>query len=478
MLIGGKWIQADAARGRFDVRFPYDGRIVGTLPLASRDDVEEAVSSAGRAFVTMRAMPAHRRADILRKTAEWIERDGDAFSRTITLESGKPIRDARAEVSRAIQTFRFSAGEAERIHGETLPMDAHPSGENRFGFWLRVPIGIVGAITPFNFPLNLVAHKVAPAIAAGCSVVLKPASQTPLTAVALGRILLEAGLPEGALNIVFGPGETVGDWMVSHPRFAKISFTGSPSVGRQIVARAGLKKVTMELGSNSAVIIDEDADVEMALPRCVLGGFAQAGQSCISVQRVFVHRARYADFQEALVRSVMNLRVGDPLLDGTDVGSMISKKEAVRAKSWIDEAVGQGARVLTGGNRTGAVLEPTVLADALNDMKVMASEVFAPVVALSPFDRFDEAIDRVNHSIYGLQAGVFTRDLAKAMRAVEKLDVGGVMINDVPTVRVDHQPYGGVKGSGMGREGPRFAVEEMTSIKMVVFNLPSPPPMS
>ncbi|MBI2061362.1 MAG: aldehyde dehydrogenase family protein [Nitrospirae bacterium] len=471
MLIGGKWREDSRGGRRIQVRNPFDGSVVGSVPEAGQDEVEEAVRAAEAGFRILSRMPAHRRSEILEKASGLIEERADDLARTITLESGKPVKDARGEVGRAVQTFRFSAQEALRIHGETLPMDAHKAGEGRFGFWLRVPVGIVGAITPFNFPLNLVAHKIAPAIAAGCSVVLKPASQTPITSVKLGEIFLEAGLPPGALNIVFGGGATVGDWIVSHPKIAKISFTGSPAVGRHIVARAGLKKVTMELGSNSAVVIDEDADVEKALPRCVLGGFAQAGQSCISVQRIFVHRKLYQGVQDVMTRSVETLRMGNPLDANTDVGPMISESEAKRAHGWIEEAVAKGARVLTGGRCEGAMLTPTVLADARNEMKVMASEIFAPVVAMAPFDTFDEALRMVNDSIYGLQAGVFTRDLGKAMRAVQELDVGGVIINDIPTVRVDHQPYGGVKESGLGREGPRFAVEEMTTLKMVVFNL-------
>ncbi|MBI2890483.1 MAG: aldehyde dehydrogenase family protein [Nitrospirae bacterium] len=471
MLVAGGWVLPSPSRKSLEVKNPYSGEVVGVLPVATAADVEEAVSAAERALPVLGKLPAHRRSAILEETAKRIEALGEELARTITLESGKPIKDARGEVGRAVQTFRFAAGEALRIHGETVPMDAHKAGEGRFGFWMRVPVGIVGAITPFNFPLNLVAHKVAPAIAAGCPVVLKPASQTPLTAVRLGEILLESGLPEVALNIVFGGGGTVGEWIVGHPKIAKISFTGSPPVGRRILERAGLKRVTMELGSSSAVVLDEDADLEKALPRCVLGGFAQAGQSCVSVQRIFAHERIYARVCESLVRAVERLRVGDPLRDDTDVGPMIAEAEAARAQAWIEEAVGQGAEKRLGGTREGAVLAPTVLVGANNGMKVMKHEIFAPVVAIAPFKTFDEALGLVNDSIYGLQAGVFTRDVGKAFRAIRELNVGGIMINDVPTYRVDHQPYGGVKESGLGREGPRFAVEEMTTIKMVVFNL-------
>jgi acyl-CoA reductase-like NAD-dependent aldehyde dehydrogenase len=339
------------------------------------------------------------------------------------------------------------------------------------GFYLRVPVGVVVAISPFNFPLNLVAHKVAPALAVGNTVVLKPATTTPLTSVILGEILVEAGLPAGALNIIFGDGRTVGDQLVTDPRPAKVTFTGSPPVGRHIMSRAGLKKVTLELGNSSPTIIDHDADLTVAVPKCVVGSFYNSGQVCLSVQRIYVQRSIEKEFTERFVSATAALKVGDPLDEECDVGPMIDESEAIRAEAWIQEAVGEGARVLAGGKREGALLHPTVLASVTQAMKVVCSEVFAPVVSIMPFDDFDEALHQANDTAYGLQAGVFCRDVQKAWRAIKRLDFGGVIINDVPTFRADHMPYGGVKESGIGREGVRHAIEEMTHIKMVAFNV-------
>jgi acyl-CoA reductase-like NAD-dependent aldehyde dehydrogenase len=339
------------------------------------------------------------------------------------------------------------------------------------GFYLRVPIGVVVAISPFNFPLNLVAHKVAPALAAGNTVVLKPATATPLTAVILGEILTEAGLPAGALNLVFGDGRTVGDWLVADPRPAKVTFTGSPPVGRHIMSRAGLKKVTLELGNSSPVIIEDDADLALAVPKCVVGSFYNSGQVCLSVQRLYVHRRIEQEFTERFVSAVAGLKVGDPLDEECDVGPMIDEGEAVRAEAWITEAVESGAKVLIGGKREGALLHPTVLTDVAQAMKVVCSEVFAPVVSIIPYDAFTDALRMANETIYGLQAGVFCRDVQKVWQAIKRLDFGGVIINDTPTFRADHMPYGGMKESGIGREGVRHAIEEMTHIKMVAFNV-------
>jgi acyl-CoA reductase-like NAD-dependent aldehyde dehydrogenase len=467
MYIGGRWVDSsDSAKE--PVRNPYNGKVIGTVPVATRADVEAAVAAAVEAGPTMAKMPAFKRAEILRRTAELLKAAEREIATTIAAEAGKGFKFALTEARRAQETFTFAAEEAKRIHGETIPMDAATGGVNRLGFYLRVPIGVVAAISPFNFPLNLVAHKVAPALAAGCTVVLKPASVTPLTAVKLVEILTEAGLPPGALNLITGGGSTVGTWLTQDPRVAKVSFTGSPSVGRTIIKNAGLKKVTMELGNNSATIIDRDANLDKAIPACVVGAFSNSGQVCISVQRIYVHRDIYDSFRDRFVDAVKKLKVGDPLEEDTDVGPLITEKEAIRVEEWVNEAAQQGAKILTGGKREGGVYAPTVLDNVRSDMKVMCDEVFGPLVSLVPFDDFDRALDMADDSQFGLQAGVYTNDLTKAFQAVQRLNVGGVIINDVPAFRADHMPYGGNKESGIGREGPRFAIEDMTTIKMVV----------
>jgi acyl-CoA reductase-like NAD-dependent aldehyde dehydrogenase len=372
------------------------------------------------------------------------------------------------EVARAVETFQFSAEEAKRVHGETVPMDASTAGEGRMGFYLRGPVGVVAAITPFNFPLNLVAHKVGPALAAGNTLVLKPASTTPLTAIRLGEILEEAGVPGGVFNVVVGSGATVGDWITTDPRVAKISFTGSPPVGEAILKKAGLKKVTMELGNNSGTIIEPDADLGAAVPRCVVSAFANSGQVCISLQRLYVHASIAAEFTARFVDATAKLKIGNPLEKDCDVGPMIDEAEARRAEAWIREAVSEGARILIGGKREGRVVLPTILSHVRPEMKVMCHEAFAPLVSLYEYEKFEDAVAMVEDSPYGLQAGVYTNDIRKALYAVERINAGGVMINDTSIFRVDHMPYGGNKMSGLGREGVRFAVEEMTNIKMVM----------
>jgi acyl-CoA reductase-like NAD-dependent aldehyde dehydrogenase len=451
-----------------DVRDKYTGEVIGTVPQACADDVERAVAAARAAFPAWSRTPAHRRSAILSGAADALEARREEVARTIAREAGKAFRYALAEADRGVETLRFSAEEARRIHGETVPMDASAAGEGRVGWWIRVPVGVVAAITPFNFPLNLVVHKVGPALAAGNAVVLKPASSTPLTAVLLCEALRAAGLPEGVLQLVVGPGSTVGDRLVKDRRVAKVSFTGSPSVGESIVRAAGLKKVTMELGNNSGTIVEPDADLEAAVPRCVSSAFANSGQVCISLQRLYVHRSIVDDFTARFLRATAALKVGNPLDPDCDVGPMIDEAEAARAQAWIAEAVAAGASVLAGGRRDGAVLLPTVLADVRADMKVMCQEAFAPLVCIVPYDRFEDALAMLDDGEYGLQAGVYTNDLRKALRAVDALDCGGVMVNDTSIFRVDHMPYGGNRRSGLGREGVRFAVEEMTNIKMVV----------
>jgi len=456
------------ATERLPVIDKYTGERIGEVPIATAEDVDRAVRDATRAFAVWSDTPAHARARVLRRASALLDAKRDAIATTIAREAGKAWKHAIGEVSRSVETFGFAADEAGRIHGETVPMDASASGEGRIGFYLRVPVGVVAAITPFNFPLNLVAHKVAPALAAGNAIVLKPAEETPLTAVALAEVLGEAGLPDGAFRLVHGDGPTTGEALVRHPGPAKISFTGSPPVGRFITSIAGLKRVTLELGNNSGTIVEPDADLATAIPRCVMSAFANAGQVCISLQRLYVHEAIAEAFITEFVRQTDALKVGNPLDRDCDVGPLISDEAADRAERWIHEAVDEGARVLTGGQREGRIIRPTVLVDTRPEMKVMCQEAFAPLVSIVTYCDYDEALRLVGDSPYGLQAGVYTRDLRKAFAAVRRLDVGGVMINDTSIFRVDHMPYGGNRMSGIGREGVRFAIEEMTNIRMVV----------
>jgi acyl-CoA reductase-like NAD-dependent aldehyde dehydrogenase len=464
LFINGYWI---AGGPPLEVKNKYNGQVVGTVVTARQDDVAKAVTAAEKAGPVMAEMPAHRRAEILSRTANLLRERKEEIARTIAAEAGKALKFARIEVDRAMSTFALAAEEAKRIHGETFALDAVPAGEGYFGFWVRRPLGVVAAITPFNFPLNLVAHKVAPAIAAGNSLVLKPANTTPLTAVLLCQVLQEAGIPDGGINLVNGGGSTVGDWLVTDPRVAKITFTGSPAVGRQILARAGIKKVTLELGNTAPVIIAPDADLDFVAPRCAVGAYYNSGQVCISVQRIYGDRKIYEAFTERFVKASEAMVVGDPLDEKVDVGPMIDLREAERIESWVEEARQGGAQVLTGGRREGPIYWPTVLTNVLPEMKVVADEAFAPVAAVIPYDDFDEALRLADKTEYGLQASVFTRDLNRVLKAIQRLNFGGVIINDTPNFRADHMPYGGNRQSGLGREGVRFAVEEMTNIQMV-----------
>jgi len=468
MLINGKWV---SSRNVLEIRNPYNNEVIGAMPVANPDQVNAAIQSAHDSREIMAAMPAHQRAKILEKTAALIEQRKEEFILAIIREAGKARKWTTIEVTRAAENCIFAAEEAKRIHGETVPMDASVGSENRFGVWVREPVGVVAAISPFNFPLNLVIHKVAPAIAAGNAVVLKPASNTPGASQLLGEVLLEAGLPPKALNIIYGPGSTVGEMIVKDERIAKITFTGSPPVGRRIKALSGLKKVTLELGSNSGTVVDESADIDLAVSRCLMGSFSFSGQVCISVQRIYLHENIADEFIAKFVKGTKNLVIGDPLEPDTDVGPMISEDEAKRAEAWIDEAVADGAKVLVGGKRKGSLLEPVVLGDVTPDMQVVCKEIFAPVVSLVKCKDFDQALQMLDDSIYGLQAGIFTQNISHAFQAIKRINVGGVIINDVPTYRADQMPYGGNKESGLGREGARFAIEEMTTLKMICFNL-------
>jgi len=451
-----------------EVRNPYNGEVVGKIEYVTDGELDRAIATAERVFrETMRHMPAHQRAAILRKTADLLEERTEEFARTLVLEAGKPIRDARVEVGRAVQVIRFASDEAKTLGGELVPMDAAVGGENRIGMVLRYPVGVVAAITPFNFPLNLVLHKLAPAFAAGNTVVLKPADKTPLSSIALARLFEEAGLPNGALNVVLGRGSRIGEPLVSDPRIAKVSFTGSVPIGLQIRKWTGLKKLTLELGSNSPNLIFDDADLETAIAGLVRGAFAFSGQACISVQRIYVQSSVYDDFLVQYVKRVIQLQAGDPMLETTDIGPMISEDEAKRAESWVLEAQNEGAVVLTGGRRKGAIMEPTVLANVKSDMKVICQEVFAPIVSVIPFDTEEEAVRMANDSDFGLQAGVFTNNINRALRLADQLVTGGVWINEISTYRQDNHPYGGVKLSGIGKEGVKYAIQDMMESKFI-----------
>jgi acyl-CoA reductase-like NAD-dependent aldehyde dehydrogenase len=455
------------------VRSPYDGHEIARVPKCGAADVDRAVAAAHLALRDD-PLPAWKRAEVLDRAARLLEERVGEFATIIAEEAAKPIKTARVEAARAVSTFTFSALAARDLAGEVVPMDASDAGAGKLGFTLRRPIGVVGAISPFNFPLNLVAHKVAPAIAAGCPVVLKPASQTPISAIALAELLLdECGLPPGHLNVVTGSGSSVGNAIVEHDAISMITFTGSPDVGWGIKASAPRKKVGLELGNNAPVILEPDADVVTAATKISVAGFSHAGQSCISTQRIYVHEDLGDAFVNELVPRVESLVVGDPLDEQTDVSALISEPERDRVTSWIDEAVAAGAKVAAGGQVRDGVLVPTVLTDVAPDMKVCSLEVFGPVVAVQRYRTLDEAIELANDTRYGLQAAIFTADLSKALQAVQALDFGGVLVNEVPTFRTDQMPYGGLRDSGNTREGPRYAVEEMTEARLVVLQLPA-----
>jgi acyl-CoA reductase-like NAD-dependent aldehyde dehydrogenase len=449
----------------------YSGETIGEVPVADAAAVDRAVARARDAFPAWSATPAHKRSAILRRAAEIVDARKNEIAALIAREAGKAWKYAIGEVARSVETFTFSAEEAKRIHGETVPMDASAFGEKRIGFYLRVPLGVVSAITPFNFPINLVAHKVGPALASGNTVVLKPAEETPLTAVRMAECFHDAGLPDGVLELVHGDGPTTGEALVRHPVPAKVSFTGSPPVGEHILSVAGLKRVTLELGNNSGAIVEPDANLDLAVPRTVMSAFANSGQVCLSLQRLYVHESIAAQFLDRFVAATGVLKVGNPLDRDCDVGPMISDEAADRAEQWIREAVTQGATLAVGGRREGRMLWPTVITDARPEMKVMCREAFAPLVCVVTYRDFDEAVRLLGDTPYGLQSGVYTGDLRKAFRAIAALDMGGIMVNDTSIFRVDHMPYGGNRMSGIGREGVRYAVEEMTNIKFVCFNL-------
>lgn len=468
LLIDGQWVGSGSP---LEVKNKYDGKTIGVLPVARKEDLDAAIAAAERAEEVMADLPAYRRAEILAKSAGLMRERADDLAKTIAAEAGKALKFARAEVDRAISTFSIASEEAKRLHGETIPLDAVPAGEGYFGFWTRRPVGVIAAISPFNFPLNLVAHKVAPAIASGNTVVLKPATTTPLAAVKLCQILMDAGLPAGALNLVVGSGGTVGEWLITDPRVDKITFTGSPEIGRHILSVAGIKKVTLELGNTSPVIVAPDADLDFVAKRCAVGAFYNSGQVCISVQRIYSQKQVYEPFAEKFVQATEAMVVGDPLDERVDVGPMIDSKEVDRIEEWVKEAQGAGAKMLTGGKRDGTVYYPTVLTEVDKDMKVVAEEAFAPVASVISSDDFESALKQANETKFGLQVGIFTKDIDHLFKAIKRLNFGGVIVNDTPNFRADHMPYGGNRQSGLGREGVRFAMEDMTNIQMVAIRL-------
>ncbi len=468
MCVGGKWVETDK---KIEVLNPYDNSVVDTVPYARAGDIEAALATAVRGAKIMAKLAAWERYQILRRTAEKLEARAEEFARTITLEEGKSIVEGRVEVDRAVQTLTLSAEEARRIHGETVPLDASPGGAGKMGFTLRVPCGVVLAISPFNFPLNLVVHKVGPAVAAANAVIIKPPSNTPLSALKLTELLLECGLPSEAISCLTGPGGELGDALCRDQRVRKISFTGSVPVGEQICRNAGIKKVTMELGSNAPIIVMPDADLEKVAEAVAATGYSNAGQVCISTQRVIAQQAVYEDLLAATKSKVEALTTGNPLDEKTKVGPMIREQEAVRVEQWVQEAVKQGGRVVTGGIRRGAIYAPTIVADVKPQMRISCEELFGPAVAFTPFQDVQEALALANDSRFGLAAGVFTESLDTAMKFARELETGNIHINWGPQWRADLMPYGGLKDSGFGKEGPRYAVEEMTELKMVVFHL-------
>jgi acyl-CoA reductase-like NAD-dependent aldehyde dehydrogenase len=466
-FVGGEWISDGES---FEVLSPFDKSVVGRSWRGTRAHADAAVDAAVRGFQTTRKLPSHEKQRILRAVSDQIRSRREEFATLIALEAGKPIKTSRAEVDRAIFTFAVAAEEAMRISGEWLPLDWQASTADRAGIVRRFPLGPVLAITPFNFPLNLVAHKVAPAIAAGCSIVLKPAPQTPLTSLMLAEVIAQSEFPADGFNVV-PLANAEAESLVENDALKMLSFTGSVPVGWALKTKSGKKKVTLELGGNAAVIVHSDANIDEAADRCVTGAFSYAGQSCISVQRIYVHASVRQKFLARLLDGVAKLKTGDPLDESNDVGPMISEDAARRAEAWVSEAVGAGATLQTGGKRQGSVLVPTVLTGTKSDMKVVCQEVFAPVVAVEAYENFDDAIRMVNNSAFGLQAGIFTSNNKLLFRAFEELEVGGVIADDMSSFRIDHMPYGGVKDSGLGREGLRYAIEEMTEPRILVLRL-------
>jgi acyl-CoA reductase-like NAD-dependent aldehyde dehydrogenase len=465
LWIAGEWIDTEEQQ---PVKNKYNGKVIGHVSVATREHISTAVQS-GRKAMKENPIGPERRSEILLKTAALIHKNHGELAQLIAQEGGKPLKEALVEVSRAVRTFTVSAEEAKRVHGEMVPI-ATADVPGKLAFTVRVPVGVVCAISPFNFPINLVAHKIAPAFAAGNAFVLKPASYTPLTAIRLCQLMEEAGLPKGYGHLVIGGGSTVGEWLLEEQGFAFYTFTGSPMVGKHLKERIGLRRCTLELGSNSATLIHSDADIQYAAQRCAKTAFGNAGQICISVQRVFVQESKFDEFLEAFVAATKSLKVGDPSDAATDVGPMIQLKEAERAESWIQEAIQSGAVLRLGGTRNGAMIDPTILTDVAENQNVCCQEAFAPLVIVNRYDSLDDGIAQVNRSKYGLQGGLFTSSLEVMMRCAREIEVGGLMVNETSAYRSDEMPYGGVKESGIGREGPKYTIEEMTESKLIVIH--------
>ncbi len=467
LLINGKWQEAKDKR---DIRSPYDQSVVGKVHFADKKQVKDAVFAAHEVFSRTKRISSYERSKALEKISDEIERRKDELAKSITLTAGKAIKSSRVEVARAVNTFQIAAEEAKRINGEVIPLDLSPQTKERWGLVRRFPIGVITGITPFNFPLNLVAHKVAPALASGNTVVLRPASQVSITSLLLGEIIIDTDYPPGGMNVV-PSGYDAAEVLLEDERVKMVTFTGSPSIGWSLKKKAYKKRVTLELGGNAAVVIEPDANLDFALPRTILGAFAYSGQVCISIQRIFLHEKIYDRFMADFLEATEKLKMGDPMDEETDIGPMINLDAAKQTEEWVNEAVENRARIVCGGKREGTMYTPTILENVKPELRISWLEAFAPVVVVYPYKDFDEAIKGVNFSIYGLQAGIFTNDLRKAFHAYELLDVGGVIVNDIPTFRIDHMPYGGVKESGFGREGIKYAIEEMTEIKLMAINL-------
>lgn len=474
IFVGGRWVEDGTP---LEVRAPSTDEVAATTRAAGPEEYEAAVDAAVACQSELRAMPAYERSAILRRVEAGVLERCDEIAHVLALEAGKPLKDARTEVQRSAFAFRVAAEEAERIYGEVIPLDLNEASRGRTGITRRFPLGPVAGISPFNLPIGLAVHKVAPAIAVGCPLVLKPPSAAPLTMLKVAEVIEAAGAPRGSVSVV-PMSRATGDLMVADDRFKLLSFTGSPEVGWDMKARAGRKKVVLELGGNAAAVVDESADLDRAVERCAYGAFKYAGQLCISVQRILVHERLWDDFLERFVARSARLRVGDPFDPTSDLGPMIDAHAVKRIRTWVDDAVSAGAKMLLGGEEHGNYFPPTVLVDVPTDAKVWAEEAFAPVVCAAPFEDFDEALATVNDSVFGLQAGIFTNDLAHAWRAFGELEVGGVVVNDAPTYRIDHMPYGGVKDSGLGREGIRWSVEDMTELRILVMTEQSGTPQA
>ncbi|ADU31598.1 aldehyde dehydrogenase family protein [Evansella cellulosilytica] len=468
MLIAGDWVDAEEF---FHVYNPENNEIIAKVPLASNKQMLLAIDKGHSVLKNHAAWPTHERIRILNNVANYIEENKEKYARTIATEGSKTIKEARGEVKRTIQTIKISAEEARRVNGETINFDQMEGSENRVGYHYRFPIGVIGAITPFNDPLNLVAHKIGPAIAAGNPIVVKPASVTPLSALLLAEAFVKSGLPKGYLSVLTGSGKDIGETLITHPNVKMISFTGGLETGEKIAKQAGLKKVNMELGSNSPVIVLNDANQSEAVAACVSGAFSAVGQNCIGVQRIYVEKESYNQFLTALVEETTKLKVGDKLLESTDMGPLINEREAKRVEAWVNDALYRGAKLHTGGKRTGAFYEPTILTDVPEGAKIAKEEIFGPVVLVFPVNNVEEAVARSNSVNYGLQAGVFTNNIDNAYYTIQNMAVGGIMVNDSSDYRIDAMPFGGIKGSGLGREGVRSAIEAMTEPKVVCFQL-------